>query len=237
MSDSVRPHGLQPTRLLRPWGFPGESTGVGATRPPLYVSSALYSSLSCLTHSVWECPGPSVSLQAVWSFLWLSDTLLYVYHSLLYPFLHLWALRLLPCPGYCKPCCSEHRRACIFLTYNFLHPCSFDLISFTANGTKHLFIVLVGHLYILLEKRLFRAFIFFSKTFVCFFIWLLRVLVVARGSLLQRVGSSSGQGMNWALRKEQGVSATGPPGKPQMLYFWLGYLSFYYWVVRLPFMW
>ena len=29
MSDSERPHGLQPTRLLRPWDFPGKSTGVG----------------------------------------------------------------------------------------------------------------------------------------------------------------------------------------------------------------
>ena len=29
VSDSSRPHGLQPTRLLRPWGFPGKSTGVG----------------------------------------------------------------------------------------------------------------------------------------------------------------------------------------------------------------
>ena len=29
VSDSWRPHGLQPTRLLRPWDFPGESTGVG----------------------------------------------------------------------------------------------------------------------------------------------------------------------------------------------------------------
>ena len=29
MSDSVRPHGLQPTRLLHPWDFPGNSTGVG----------------------------------------------------------------------------------------------------------------------------------------------------------------------------------------------------------------
>ena len=27
--DSLRPHGLQPTRLLRPWDFPGKSTGVG----------------------------------------------------------------------------------------------------------------------------------------------------------------------------------------------------------------
>ena len=29
MSDSDRPHGLQPTRLFRPWDFPGKSTGVG----------------------------------------------------------------------------------------------------------------------------------------------------------------------------------------------------------------
>ena len=29
MSDSWRPHGLQPTRLLCPWGFPGKSIGVG----------------------------------------------------------------------------------------------------------------------------------------------------------------------------------------------------------------
>ena len=30
MSDSYRPHGLQPTRLLRPWDLPGKSAGVGA---------------------------------------------------------------------------------------------------------------------------------------------------------------------------------------------------------------
>ena len=29
ISDSERPHGLQPTRFLRPWDFPGKSTGVG----------------------------------------------------------------------------------------------------------------------------------------------------------------------------------------------------------------
>ena len=29
MPDSSRPHGLQPTRLLRPWDFPGKNTGVG----------------------------------------------------------------------------------------------------------------------------------------------------------------------------------------------------------------
>ena len=29
VSDSLRPHGLWPTRFLRPWDFPGTSTGVG----------------------------------------------------------------------------------------------------------------------------------------------------------------------------------------------------------------
>ena len=29
MSDSSRPNELQPTRLLRPWDFPGKRTGVG----------------------------------------------------------------------------------------------------------------------------------------------------------------------------------------------------------------
>ena len=29
MSNSLRPHGLQPTRLFRPWDFPGLNTGVG----------------------------------------------------------------------------------------------------------------------------------------------------------------------------------------------------------------
>ena len=29
VSESYRPHGLQPTRLLHPWDFPGKSTGVG----------------------------------------------------------------------------------------------------------------------------------------------------------------------------------------------------------------
>ena len=32
MSNSSRPHGLQPTRLLYPWAFPGKSTGVGCHR-------------------------------------------------------------------------------------------------------------------------------------------------------------------------------------------------------------
>ena len=32
VSDSSRPHGLQPIRRLHPWDFPGKSTGVGCHR-------------------------------------------------------------------------------------------------------------------------------------------------------------------------------------------------------------
>ena len=32
MSDSLRLHGLQPIRLLRPWDFPGKNTGVGCRK-------------------------------------------------------------------------------------------------------------------------------------------------------------------------------------------------------------
>ena len=36
------------------------------------------------------------------------------YVPLLYPFIHEWTPRLFPYPGYCKPCCNEHRGACVF---------------------------------------------------------------------------------------------------------------------------
>ena len=32
-SDSLRPHGLEPTRLLYSWNFPGKNTGVGCHFP------------------------------------------------------------------------------------------------------------------------------------------------------------------------------------------------------------
>ena len=35
VSDSSWPHGLQPTRLPRPWDFPGRSTGVGCHCVPV----------------------------------------------------------------------------------------------------------------------------------------------------------------------------------------------------------
>jgi len=42
VSDTVRPHGLQPTRLLHPWDFPGKSTGVACHCLLCYLSLPLY---------------------------------------------------------------------------------------------------------------------------------------------------------------------------------------------------
>ena len=61
MSNSVRPHRWQPTRLLHPWDFPGRNTGVGChcllRQPP--VQASVYSSflqpLSLQFMSTQEC--------------------------------------------------------------------------------------------------------------------------------------------------------------------------------------
>ena len=37
---TLQPHGLQPTRLLHPWHFPGKSTGVGVPLPSLWACEA-----------------------------------------------------------------------------------------------------------------------------------------------------------------------------------------------------
>ena len=57
MSDSQRPHGLQPTRLLRPWDFPGKSTGVGCHCLLQVVSNSLQ--FHGLQHARIPCPSPS----------------------------------------------------------------------------------------------------------------------------------------------------------------------------------
>ena len=52
MSHSVRPHRRQPTRPLRPWDFPGKSTGVGChcfLRPN---SSFWQIKVVCISHTV-----------------------------------------------------------------------------------------------------------------------------------------------------------------------------------------
>ena len=63
MSDSSRPHGLQPTRLLRPWDFPGKSTGVGChCLLPLVTSACQFLLLFFCVYwngpLFYQCDGP-----------------------------------------------------------------------------------------------------------------------------------------------------------------------------------
>ena len=65
MSDSVRPHRWQPTRLPRPWDSPGKNTGVGChfLLQCIKVKSESEVAQSCLTLSdPMNCslPGSSV---------------------------------------------------------------------------------------------------------------------------------------------------------------------------------
>ena len=50
---------------------------------------------------------------------WIIFHFVYVPH-VLYPFFCHWTLRLFPCPGYCKLCCSERWGTCVILNYGFL---------------------------------------------------------------------------------------------------------------------
>ena len=52
MSDSSRPHGLWPTRLLRPWNFPGKNTGMGCIS-----SSILFQRIFLTRGSNWHLLG------------------------------------------------------------------------------------------------------------------------------------------------------------------------------------
>ena len=65
MSDSVRPHRWQPTRLPRPWDTPGKNTGVGChfLLQCMKVKSERELAQSCPTLSDpidWSLPGSSV---------------------------------------------------------------------------------------------------------------------------------------------------------------------------------
>ena len=68
VSDSVRPHGLQPTRLPHPWDSPGKNTGVGCHFPLqcMKVESESEVAQSCPTHSdPMDCSLPGSSVHGI----------------------------------------------------------------------------------------------------------------------------------------------------------------------------
>ena len=62
--DSQRPHGLQPTRLLRPWDFPGKSTGVWCHRLLRHFLVSLYLFNTLSKHKAWRLKWYLSSLNA-----------------------------------------------------------------------------------------------------------------------------------------------------------------------------
>ena len=60
MSDSSRPHGLQPTRLLLPWDDPGKSTGVGCHCLLRHTSKVMHKILQARLQQYVNCELPDV---------------------------------------------------------------------------------------------------------------------------------------------------------------------------------
>ena len=68
--DSSRPHGLQPTRLLCPWDFPGKDTGVGSISFSR-GSSRNGKNLNCPKARLWSCSSQvNSSLQSSFLFFY-----------------------------------------------------------------------------------------------------------------------------------------------------------------------
>ena len=68
MSDSVRPHRWQPTRLHRPWDSPGKNTGVGChfLLQRMKVKSESEVAQSCATLSgPMDCSPPGSSVHGI----------------------------------------------------------------------------------------------------------------------------------------------------------------------------
>ena len=68
MSDSVRPHRRQPTRLQRPWDSPGKNTGVGChcLLQCMKVKSESEDAQSCPTPSdLMDCSLPGSSIHGI----------------------------------------------------------------------------------------------------------------------------------------------------------------------------
>ena len=91
MSDSVRPHGLQSTRLLRPWDSPGKNSGVGChfLLQCMKVESESEVAQSCLTLSdPMDCSLPGSSIHGIFRATILEWGAIAFSHCFSYPLLY-----------------------------------------------------------------------------------------------------------------------------------------------------
>ena len=112
MSDSVRLHRRQPTRLPRPWDSPGKNTGVGChfLLQCMKVKSENEVTQSCLTlHNPMDCSLQGSSMHGIfqarvleWDAIAFSEILLYWLVKYALPRDH-WVTALLPMFTTCSP--------------------------------------------------------------------------------------------------------------------------------------
>ena len=110
VSDSYRPYGLQPTRLLHPWDFPGKSTGVGCHC--LLRDSQLALGNGCLSEWRHLLPVHRGSRFSKVNCFWPSSPWLTFFHYLLGPRRHLSvrassATAFLPAPTLSSVLCAS----------------------------------------------------------------------------------------------------------------------------------
>ena len=89
VSDSSRPHGLQPTRLLRPWDFPGKSTGVGCHC--LLQSLGLSDTKACAfnRNNVWPLCWLLLNTSSCYPLIWVLNLII---ASVSYTLVCFWAV-------------------------------------------------------------------------------------------------------------------------------------------------
>ena len=124
MSDSVRPHRWQPTRLPRPWDSPGKNSGVGChfLLQCMKVKSESEVAQSCLTLSdPMDCSLPGSSIHGI-------------FHSRV---LEWGAIAFSACYHKCQDCFLFYGRV-IFQSYTYTH-------THTHTHSTHYFLYLVTH--------------------------------------------------------------------------------------------
>ena len=138
MSDSSRPHGLQPTRLLRPWGFPGKSTGLEC-HCLLQTCSLFQNSKACFTKQKKKNSTTRIKLLLLFSCQVTSDSYwLHRLHHARLPF-SLRSPRICPssCPlnRWCHPTNSSSVTLFFFYVQSFPASGSFPMSQlFTLGG-------------------------------------------------------------------------------------------------------
>ena len=143
MSNSVRPHKRQPTRLPRPWDSPGKNTGVGChfLLQCRKVKSESEVTQSCLTFSdPMDCSLPGSSVHGIFQarvLEWVAIAFCLVYFQLFYTLVVIknWAIFSLTfLIGHCGA--QESESGFIRFLYMYLKSILLSSYSFSVNFLK-----------------------------------------------------------------------------------------------------